>query len=123
MGIKQISLYLLSAFYLIAGLNHFIHPEFYFPLIPKYLVHIELINYISGIAEIVLGVGVLFTHTRKISALLIIMMLLVFALSHMYFITMGSCVAGSLCVPEWVAWIRLLIIHPLLIWWVWWIRE
>jgi HAMP domain-containing protein len=28
-----------------------------------------------------------------------------------------------LCVPMWVAWLRLFLIHPLLIWWVWQARN
>ncbi|WP_299311440.1 hypothetical protein [uncultured Aquimarina sp.] len=123
MDIKRILLYLLSAFFLIAGLNHFIHPEFYFPLIPKYLVYPECINYISGIAEVLLSVGLLFATTRKIAAYLIIILLIAFIPSHIYFITLGSCVEDGLCVPEWIAWCRLILIHPLFIWWAWWVRK
>ncbi|MBQ0734372.1 MauE/DoxX family redox-associated membrane protein [Aquimarina celericrescens] len=123
MDIKRILLYLLSAFYLVAGINHFVHPEFYLPLIPKYLVYPELINYISGVAEIVLSVGVLFTTTRKTAAYLIMILLVAFIPSHIYFIMTGSCVEDGLCVAKWVAWFRLIVIHPILIWWAWWVRK
>ncbi|AXT49493.1 hypothetical protein D1818_01150 [Aquimarina sp. BL5] len=123
MGIKQLLLYLLSAFFLIAGLNHFIHPAFYLPLIPKYLIYPEYINHISGIAEILLSIMLLFTATRKTAAYLIILLLLAFIPSHIYFIVIGSCVKDGLCVPEWVAWCRLILIHPILIWWAWCVRK
>jgi hypothetical protein len=44
-------------------------------------------------------------------------MLISFIPAHIYFIQIGSCVEGGMCVSEWIGWARLLIIHPLLIWW------
>ncbi|WP_378174903.1 hypothetical protein [Aquimarina sp. SS2-1] len=123
MDLKRLLLYLLSAFFLVAGINHFVHPDFYLPLIPTYLGFPEVINVISGLAEILLSIGLLFTTTRKVSAYLSILLLIAFIPSHVYFITIGSCVQDGLCVPTWVAWLRLIIIHPVLIWWAWWVRE
>ncbi len=122
MGIKLLLLYLLSGFFFIAGINHFIHPDFYLPLIPEYLGYPELINYSSGLVEIILSIGLLFTNTRKITVYLIIGLLIAFIPSHVYFIAIGSCIPGGLCVPEWVAWLRLLVIHPLLMWWAWCVK-
>ena len=120
---KKIGLYLQSAFYLIAGINHFIDPEFYYPLIPEYFTYPSLINYLSGSLEILFGIGLLFITTRKLTSYAIIAMLVAFIPSHVYFIQQGSCVDGGLCVPEWIGWGRLLIIHPLLIWWAWKCRK
>lgn len=110
---------LLALFFVIAGMNHFINPQFYNPLIPDYLPFHAFINYCSGILEMILGGGLLWMKTSKKSALGIIFLLVLFIPSHVYFIQIGSCVDGGLCVPEWVAWIRLLIIHPILILWAW----
>ena len=115
--IKKISLIILVAFYLFAGINHFINPAFYYPLIPSYLPFPIFINYFSGIAEICLAFGVLFSKTRKLSSMLLISMLIAFVPSHIYFIQIGSCAEKSLCVAPWIAWIRLILIHPLLILW------
>lgn len=123
MQVKQLFLYLLSGFFFIAGINHFIHPDFYLPLIPKYLSYPEFINYTSGLAEVVLSIGLLFTNTRKITTYLIIGLLIAFIPSHVYFITTGNCIPDGLCVSSWVAWLRLLVIHPLLMWWVWYVRR
>ena len=119
MDIRKISLYVLAIFYIAAGVNHFVNPEFYLPLIPDYFVYIEPINYLSGVAETVLGVGLLFDASRKIASYLIVMLLLAFIPSHVYFIQIGSCVEGGLCIPEWGSWLRLLIVHPFFIWWAW----
>ncbi|WP_343912584.1 hypothetical protein [Aquimarina litoralis] len=122
MQLKQLFLYLLSGFFFIAGINHFVHPDFYLPLIPEYLGYPEFINYSSGVAEVLLGIGVLYAGTRRISAYLIIALLIAFIPSHVYFIKIGSCIPDSLCVPSWVAWIRLIIIHPLFMLWAWCVR-
>lgn len=117
MDLKKGSLFLLSGFYVFAGSNHFINPEFYYGLIPGYLPFPELINIISGVVEILLGIGVLFQKTRKWSSYLLVAMLIAFIPAHVYFIQIGSCLENGLCVAEWISWGRLLIIHPILIWW------
>ena len=116
---KKISLYVLIGFFLFAGVYHFVNPELYLPLIPKYFPMPEVINWVSGIFEILLAVGLLPLKTRKPASLGIIILLIAFIPSHVYFIQIGSCLESSLCVAPWVAWIRLLVIHPLLIYWAW----
>jgi uncharacterized membrane protein len=65
---KRILLYLMGAFYVFAGVNHFRVPDFYVQIMPPYLPwHLELV-YLSGIAEIVCGVGVLIPRLRVIAA-------------------------------------------------------
>jgi uncharacterized membrane protein len=110
-------IYVQGIFYLIAGLNHFINPDFYLPLIPDYLPWHTGINILSGIFELILGAGLLLKATRMIAGILILLMLLAFIPSHIHFIHIGSCVDGGLCVPSWLAWARLILIHPLLMLW------
>jgi uncharacterized membrane protein len=63
-----ISVYLQAAVYLAAGLNHFSNPEIYTQIMPKYLpFHTELLA-LSGIAEVLLALGLVFSRTRKLSA-------------------------------------------------------
>jgi uncharacterized membrane protein len=117
-GMKiKISILLLSIFFVIAGSNHFINPQFYLPLIPNYLPFPEVLNYLSGVLEMVLGVGILLKSTRRIAAIAIIVLLVLFLPSHIHFIQLGSCIEEGLCVPSWMAWGRLMVIHPLLIYW------
>jgi uncharacterized membrane protein len=117
--IRKISLYILAIFYFVAGVNHFINPANYFPLIPDYLGSAEILNLLAGAAEVLGAIGLLIPATRKIAALGIILLLIAFIPSHTYFISIGSCIERGLCVPEWVAWVRLILIHPLLILWAW----
>ena len=117
--VKRISLGAMVVFYLFAGYNHFRDPEFYLPLIPDYLPLHSLINDISGFVEIIFGIGLIFKSSRNFAIYGIIAMLIAFIPSHIYFIQVGSCLEGGLCVPAWVGWARLVVIHPLLILWAW----
>ncbi len=117
--VKKIGLYTMAVFYFAAGVNHFINPESYYPLIPEYLGSPEIINLAAGIVELVFGIALFFTKTRKMAAWGIILMLVAFIPSHVYFIQIGSCLENGLCVSEWLGWIRLILIHPILILWAW----
>mgnify|MGYP000865043894 CR=1 FL=1 len=114
---------LLIGFYAFAGSYHFINPEFYAGLIPDYLPYHTFINYASGVLEICLAIGVAMPKTRVLAVKGIIVLLILFIPSHIYFIKVGSCVESAFCVAPWIAWLRLLIIHPLLIFWVWVVRK
>jgi len=71
-----IFLYVMSLFYFIAGVNHFIHPQFYEAIMPAWLGwHLQLI-FISGLAEILLAVLLLFNPTRRFGAWGIIILLI-----------------------------------------------
>lgn len=117
---KRISLVILAGFYFLAGVNHFINPDFYLPLIPPYLPYPEAINYISGGLESLFGLLLLSPKYGNQAARGIIFLLVLFIPSHVYFIMAGCCVENGLCVPNWVGWLRLILIHPLLIGWAWW---
>lgn len=120
---KVISCWIQSFFYLIAGANHFVNPSFYTDLIPPFFANAAFINDVASGAEILLGLGLLLHKIRKYAVLGIVLMLIAFIPSHVYFIQLGSCVKGGLCVPEWVGWLRLVIIHPLLMYWAWSVRK
>ena len=121
---RQISLWLMIAFYLAGGINHFRMPDFYLPLIPDYMGNKELLNILSGLAEIFLAIGLIIVRTRRWAVYGIIAMLIAFLPAHIWFITEGGCLdPNGLCVPVWVAWVRLVVVHPLLIWWAWYHRE
>lgn len=66
--LKTLSLYLLAIFLIGAGVMHFVRPEFYLRIMPDYLPwHLELV-YLSGVAEIACGVGLLVPRWRSAAA-------------------------------------------------------
>ena len=80
--LQSISLYLMASLYGIAGINHFRNAKFYLSIMPSFFPMPGFLNAASGVAEIALAVGLLFTSTRKISAYLVIAMLIVFFVVH-----------------------------------------
>ena len=65
---KRILLWVMGGFYVWAGTAHFLRPDFYLPMMPPYLpAHAELV-FLSGVAEVLCGLGVLFPPTRKLAA-------------------------------------------------------
>jgi uncharacterized membrane protein len=66
--VKTILRYLLAIFILLAGINHFRDPDFYLKIIPPYLPWHEAINYISGVAEIILGIMLLIPQSIRLAA-------------------------------------------------------
>ena len=115
------SLFLLQIiFYSFAGINHFINPDVYWPLIPDYLSQWGSgINLIAGILELSLALLLIPNHTRKMASLGLILLLITFIPSHIHFITSGLTAVGPLKVTTEMGWVRLVLIHPLLIWWAW----
>ena len=109
----------MSIFYIVAGINHFWHPDSYYALIPPYLPDAFVINIVSGIAEIAFGLLLIFQRTRKTAAYGIILMLIAFIPAHIFMIQKGGCMSVSFCLPAWVAWVRLFPLQFLLIWWAW----
>jgi uncharacterized membrane protein len=66
---------LASAFFTGAGVMHFARPDFFESIVPDWFPNKRLANVASGAAEIVLGLGLLPTRTRRASALGLIVLL------------------------------------------------
>ena len=76
MARASIPMYFMAFFYIIAGVLHFIKPEFYLTIMPRYLpYHMELI-YLSGAWEILCGLLLFFKNTRALGAWLTIALLI-----------------------------------------------
>jgi uncharacterized membrane protein len=72
---KNFSLYLMSLFYIAAGINHFANSATYLNIMPSYFpYHLQLV-YISGICETVSGLLLIPVYSRRVAAWLIIVLL------------------------------------------------
>jgi uncharacterized membrane protein len=118
--LKKISLVVLILFYLVAGINHFRNPSSYIKIIPGYLPFPQILNLLAGFFEISLALLLVFTKTRTLAAWGIILMLLAFLPVHISMIGNAPLTLGSLKVTPLIAWIRLVVLQPLLILWAWW---
>jgi uncharacterized membrane protein len=73
--LQHVLLWVMGIFYAASGVIHLVDPAFYLPMMPPYLPwHLGLI-YLSGLAELVLGVAVLVPATRRVAAWGIILLL------------------------------------------------
>jgi uncharacterized membrane protein len=112
----KLSRVLLAVFFVAAGVNHFVSPENYLQIIPPFLPARAAANYVSGLAEILGGVGILFVPTRRLAALGLILLLILVFPANIYGALHGMQISDW-DVPRWVLWLRLPI-QPLLIAWV-----
>lgn len=68
MNSLEISKYVLAAVLILAGTLHFIKPHFYKKIIPEYLPSPYLLVILSGVAEIICGLFLLFPKTQNMGA-------------------------------------------------------
>lgn len=73
---RRFALLALGAFFVVAGANHFVNPDFYVGMMPPYLpAHLGLV-YLSGVFEILGGILVLVPRTRVLAGWGLIALLL-----------------------------------------------
>jgi uncharacterized membrane protein len=118
--IKKIGLIILVIFYLVAGANHFYHPASYYRIIPPYIPWQQTANLLAGFFELWFAIMLIFEKTRKLAAWGIILMLLAFLPVHISMIGDAPLKLGNLTVTPFIAWVRLIVLQPLLILWAWW---
>ena len=82
--IKTLSIIIMSLFYIMAGTNHFINPDWYVPIVPPILPFKTAIVYISGILEIILGTLLIFPKRRFIASWGLILLLVAVYPANIY---------------------------------------
>ena len=117
--VKLVLLVVMAVFYVGGGVLHLLRPEFYLPMMPPYLPWHYTLVILSGVAELLCGLGVLYPPTRKYAAWATIALLVaVFPANiHVAFnnvpvfgATEGAGAAGFIRLP----------LQLVLIAWAWW---
>jgi len=115
-GGRRRSRTLLGLFFIGAGLNHFRDPRSYERIVPPSLQEdAARVVTLSGVAEILGGVGVFLGPTRRLSGLWLIGLLLAVFPSNMY---MASEPERFGKIPRWALYARLPL-QPLMMLWAW----
>ena len=91
---KRPLLYVMGPGYVVAGILHFVVPELYVQIIPPILPAPLALVYLSGVAEIAVGIGLLLPRTRRYSAWATIALLVVIFPANVYMATSGVIVKG-----------------------------
>ena len=106
-------LYIMAAIYIIAGVMHFIRPKMYLRIMPRYLPLPKTLVFISGVAEVILGIGLLLPSLKLISLYGIIAMLIAFLPVHWYMLTNKK---ASMGLPRWALILRIPLQLGLIFW-------
>lgn len=105
--------YILAIIIVFGGVSHFLMPEMFMPFIPEFLPA-ELVNYASGLMEILVGLCYFVPSYRNLSSLAILILMMVFLPLHVIDVFIENPAIGS----KTAAYIRLPI-QFLLIFWAW----
>jgi len=107
---------LMALFYVLAGANHFRVPKFYLPMMPPWIPRHKLMIALSGVAELVLGLLLLFPATEDLARIGIVAMLIVFLPVHFYMLQMRKTIFAH--IPALILFVRLPL-QAVLIYWAW----
>lgn len=105
----------LGFLFLIAGVFHLVMPGIYMKIMPPVLPYPLALVYLSGVLEMLGGIGVVMPGTRRAAAWGLIVLLLAVWPANFYMAMVPERFPG---VPHWALWARLPLQVPL-IWWAW----
>jgi uncharacterized membrane protein len=111
---RRIWQWIVGLLFVAAGANHFISPGLYVSMVPDYLPARASLVQISGVAEMLGGLGVLFDATRRSAAWGLIVLLVAVFPANLNMALHSWPEAG---IPSWLLWVRLPM-QAVFIWWV-----
>ena len=113
---RGLSRRVLANFFIAAGVNHFVMPRAYERMVPPSLRdNAKRVVQVSGVAEIVGGVGVLVPLTRRLSGVGLIALLAAVFPANLHMARTPQRFRG---IPPWALWARLPL-QPLMMLWAW----
>jgi uncharacterized membrane protein len=118
---KTIATWVLAIFMVLAGVNHFLAAGTYRAMVPDVLPWPWAIVYVSGVAEIAGGLGLMHPRTRRAAAWGIILLLLAVFPANIN-MAVNDLPLGDRDLPTWALWARLPL-QAVLIAWAWWVSQ
>lgn len=115
--LKAVAAIAFGVFLFAAGVNHFIHPEFYASFVPSWISE-DFANWSSGILETLLGVGLILPPTRRYAAWGGLGLMVAFLPLHIWDVVREDPAIGSAT----MAYVRLPI-QFLFMGWMWWVAQ
>ena len=116
MRFNLIARWLMAVLFIAAGSFHFVNPAFFLAIMPPALPwHLQLV-YISGVFELMGGIGLLLPATRRFAVYGLLALLIAVFPANIY--SAVACVSAAPDLPCWVYWARLPLQLPML-WLVW----
>lgn len=119
---KHPLVYVMGILYVVAGILHFVVPELYVQIIPPVFPTRLALVYLSGFAEVAVGVGVVLPRTRPYAAWATIALLVAIFPANVYMATSMVVIEGSPGGGDpsaYVRWARLPLQGVLILWAYW----
>lgn len=113
--------WLLTVFMVGAGANHFINPAPYLGMMPVELPAHEALVAISGVAEILGGLGLILPATRRLAAWGLIALFVAIFPANLN-MALNQLPLGTSKIPSWALWGRLPLQLVLIAWAYWFTR-
>ena len=102
----------MSVFYVAAGVMHFVKPAVYVSIMPPYFPVRRTLVFVSGVAEILLGLALLPVVTRPVAAWGIVALLVAIFPANVHMAISDK----FRRIPNWLRWARLPL-QAVLVWW------
>ncbi len=118
---KSFLRWLLAVFMVAAGTYHFVVPATYAAMVPAALPWPYALVYISGVAEILGGLGLLHPRTRRLAAWGLIALLVAVFPANIN-MAINELPLGERAVPAWTLWARLPLQAVAIAWAYWFTR-
>ena len=112
----------LALFFIAAGIMHFVIPHPYARIVPPIFPHPLLLVFLSGIAEILGGVGLLVPWTQRAAAWGLVFLLIAVFPANIYMAVAHLPVPGILG-QAWAQWARLPLQIPMILWALQYVRR
>lgn len=105
--LKLVALWALAAAMIGIGVLHFVRPKPFVRIVPKYLPAPLALVYISGLFEILGGIGLLIPATRTWAAWGLIALYVAVFPANVYMLTDNISLDPRKPIPRWALWLRL----------------
>jgi uncharacterized membrane protein len=115
---KTVLRWVLTVFMTAAGVNHFLNPSAYVAIIPAALPAPLALVYISGVAEVLGGLGLILPATRRLAAWGLVALLVAIFPANVN-MAVNHLPLGDAPAPAWLLWARLPL-QVVLVAWAWW---
>jgi uncharacterized membrane protein len=117
---KTVTKVIFGLLFIAAGVNHFVDTPFYMSIMPPYLPWHYTLVIVSGVAEIILGIGLLIPKFNRPAAWGIIALLIAVFPANIHMATHPELYPT---IPTIALWIRLPLQVLLILWAYWYTRD
>ncbi|MEP6573974.1 MAG: hypothetical protein ABJD11_14825 [Gemmatimonadota bacterium] len=107
----------LAAVFMFTGMVHLLAPQVYLGIMPPWAPHPLMLVYISGVCELLGGIGILLEPVRRTAGIGLILLLVAVFPANVQMLS-NHLARGTTALEATLLWLRLPL-QAVLVWWVW----